>query len=617
MAPPSSSSVCAHHVIVDSGGFISNAPIKDLAPNVYCIQEVVNEIKDKATKQRLQVLPYSLNFREPSAESVATVSAFAKKTGDYRSLSATDVKLIALTYQLEKEHVGTSHLRCEPPKKPESVIISSKRNESQDSTIAGFYLGDLNKHHDKPTQKKKVVDDLINSLEKLKVAVEEVKSDFTRSPSYEGEELTTNETVYSSFNYWREPLLDLDNLLDPGILATAETTVSSRSTNQQNAKKPTPPPKPAHLISPKKKSGSTSSASSASSSGINDVTSGLNDVTSPDFDDFLYWKADMCLSPEEIDCMLLKDSGVSDVGGGSTTVEVERCEGKREKEKENEERKRMTEEEVSSWGDLGRKVREEEDAAVTREKQDLSSMLEGKVVQGGTDDMSEDEDDEEEQQQTTTTTATTTTSSGGFGGGWITPRNIGSIKREGNGDEDRSEPVKVACLTTDFAMQNVLIQMGLNVIGVNGKVIKRARSYALRCYGCFKLTFNQEKRFCPHCGNETLKRVSIKVNDDGTLQYFISLRKPLSAKGKNQTLPPPKGGKHSTDPIVFEDQRVPHNRPSKMAANKSNVDALDADFVARDSPFATNDVTSRAALMGINAGNRRGSGGKGGRKRRR
>ena len=54
MAPPPS--VSAHHVIVDSGGFISNAPIKDLAPNVYCIQEVVNEIKDKATKQRLQVI---------------------------------------------------------------------------------------------------------------------------------------------------------------------------------------------------------------------------------------------------------------------------------------------------------------------------------------------------------------------------------------------------------------------------------------------------------------------------------------------------------------------------------------------------------------------------------
>lgn len=596
MAP--SSSMSAHHVIVDSGGFIANAPIKDLAPNVYCTQDVVNEIKDKATKQRLQVLPYSINFREPSAESVSTVSAFAKKTGDYRSLSATDIKLIALTFQLEKEHVGTSHLRVEPTKKPESVIISSKRNESQDSTIAGFFLGDLNKSQDKPTQKKKVVDDLINSLEKLKVAVEEVKTDFTLSPTYEGQQLTSNETVYSAFTYWREPVLDLDHLLDPSLIASA--TAESSISKQQSKVKPSLPPKPAHLCSPTKSL--SSRTSSASSSGRNDVFSGAN-VTSPDFDDFLFWKQQICLSPEEVDTMLL--------GGGEESV-------KSEKEKENVERRKN---EVSSWGDLGKKAREEEDAPVIRDKQELSSLLEGKMIKGGADDVSDDEDEEDEEQQQPMTTTTNQNGGfgGGFGGGWITPKNIGAIKKTGNDESEMTEPVKVACLTTDFAMQNVLIQLGLNVIGVNGKVIKRARSYALRCYGCFKLTFNQEKRFCPHCGNETLKRVSIKVNDDGTLQYFISLRKPLSAKGKNQTLPPPKGGKHSTDPIVFEDQRVPHNRPSKMAT-KSTVDALDADFIARDSPFATNDVTSRAALMGINH-NRRGGGGgggggRGGKKRR-
>merc|ERR1719334_1017398 len=459
MAPPSSSSspsssMSAHHIIVDSGGFISNAPIKDLAPNVYCTQDVVNEIKDKATKQRLQVLPYSINFREPSADSIATVSAFAKKTGDYRSLSATDVKLIALTYQLEKEHVGTSHLRCEPSKKPESVIISSRRNESQDSTIAGFYLGDLNKHHDKPTQKKKVVDDLINSLEKLKVAVEEVKTDFTRSPSYEGQELTSNETVYSSFNYWRETLLDLDNLLDPSLLA--EVSMSQKSEQvQSKSSKPVPPPKPPHLSSSSTSSSKKSSSSSSSvnvgvTSALNDVTPVFDEVTSPDFDDFLYWKTDVCLSPEEIDCMLLG-------GGGS--------DGKKEKERENEERKRMSEEEITSWGDLGRKAREHEDDAVTRERQDLSAMLEGKVMDGGTEDLSDEDDDDEEER-------TTTTQSGGFGGGWITPKNIAAIKKDGAGDDENAQPVKVACLTTDFAMQNVLIQMGLNVIGVNGKVIK-------------------------------------------------------------------------------------------------------------------------------------------------
>lgn len=46
-----------------------------------------------------------------------TVTEFAKKTGDYPSLSATDIKVLALTYQLEIENVGTDHLKKEPEKK--------------------------------------------------------------------------------------------------------------------------------------------------------------------------------------------------------------------------------------------------------------------------------------------------------------------------------------------------------------------------------------------------------------------------------------------------------------------------------------------------------------------
>lgn len=70
--------------------------------------------------------------------------------------------------------------------------------------------------------------------------------------------------------------------------------------------------------------------------------------------------------------------------------------------------------------------------------------------------------------------------------------------------------VKVGCVTTDFAMQvrrqsqfvdeyllrvliswsvvfqNVLIQIGLHVLSLNGMLIKQARNYILRCHACFK-----------------------------------------------------------------------------------------------------------------------------------
>ena len=41
-------------------------------------------------------------------------------------------------------------------------------------------------------------------------------------------------------------------------------------------------------------------------------------------------------------------------------------------------------------------------------------------------------------------------------------------------------------MTADFAMQNVLLQMGLGLVGVEGKRIERVKSWVLRCHACFK-----------------------------------------------------------------------------------------------------------------------------------
>ncbi|CAG2120824.1 unnamed protein product, partial [Medioppia subpectinata] len=94
------------HLVCDSGPFIVGTQIEDLAENVYTLPEVVNEIKDENTRQRLQFISYELKYREPSEEDVKAVISFAKKTGDYCQLSATDIKVIALTLRLEKEING-------------------------------------------------------------------------------------------------------------------------------------------------------------------------------------------------------------------------------------------------------------------------------------------------------------------------------------------------------------------------------------------------------------------------------------------------------------------------------------------------------------------------------
>lgn len=91
------------HLIIDSGGFIKDAPIRELCSNAYTIPEVVAEIKDRETRKRLKVLPYELKFRDPKPEAINIVSQAAKESGDFTALSAVDIKVLALTYELSKQ----------------------------------------------------------------------------------------------------------------------------------------------------------------------------------------------------------------------------------------------------------------------------------------------------------------------------------------------------------------------------------------------------------------------------------------------------------------------------------------------------------------------------------
>ena len=48
--------------------------------------------------------------------------------------------------------------------------------------------------------------------------------------------------------------------------------------------------------------------------------------------------------------------------------------------------------------------------------------------------------------------------------------------------------MKSACMTGDFAMQNVALQMGLNLVNMDGGGVKYVKTWVLRCHGCFKYT---------------------------------------------------------------------------------------------------------------------------------
>jgi len=57
----------------------------------------------------------------------------------------------------------------------------------------------------------------------------------------------------------------------------------------------------------------------------------------------------------------------------------------------------------------------------------------------------------------------------------------------------------VASVTADFAMQNVILQMGLRLVAPNGMRIKQLSRWVLRCSACFKITKVSRAVLCCRC----------------------------------------------------------------------------------------------------------------------
>ncbi len=140
-------------------------------------------------------------------------------------------------------------------------------------------------------------------------------------------------------------------------------------------------------------------------------------------------------------------------------------------------------------------------------------------------------------------------SSDSDGEGWITPSNIKRHQATDSNSSLSSRPseaktLQVATITGDFAMQNVLLQMNLNLL--SPKTCKRIillRQTILRCHGCFNTTKEMEKQFCPRCGKPTLTRVSCTTNDKGEVKMHLKANMQWNNKGNVFSIPKPVSGR--------------------------------------------------------------------------
>ncbi|KAL7646369.1 UNVERIFIED_CONTAM: hypothetical protein RMT77_003280 [Armadillidium vulgare] len=418
-------------LVIDSGAFLKNVAIWDYGEEFFTVQDVVYEIRDKQAKDFINSLPFQLNFREPSPAAIKFIKDFTEKTGELRSLSLVDIKVLALTYELEVEAKGTSdHLRNEPVQRKPVVDTSRRPVLSQ---VEGFYAPPS---HRTP-----------NNQDKMETESNTSTLEFSDSADSE----------------------DHTNISTTSNITSVTEAVSSLSIS------------------------ATSNAPS--------VTGVAESVTSLDIS-----QQNNNNDEETLEC----DEGDDD---------------------------------------------------------------------GDNDDIGDDDGDDDNE-------------------GWITPSNIKAIKgRNGSVCENDYKDVEVACITSDFAVQNTLLHIGLSTIGVDGRLIKSLRMYILKCFVCHTLTSDMEKRFCKKCGYKTLKKVSYTLNPDGTKHIWVSNR-PINTRGMKYSLPAPQGGKRAVNPILCADQRVPQMLPNKR--NRQRNDPMHEDYLStggRDKPFRHIDTSGRFSSM--------------------
>lgn len=139
--------------------------------------------------------------------------------------------------------------------------------------------------------------------------------------------------------------------------------------------------------------------------------------------------------------------------------------------------------------------------------------------------------------------------SGSESDGWITP---GNLKKQQEKDATSSlsqakeaKTMQVATLTSDFAMQNVLLQMNLNLLSPSFQRVRHIKTYILRCHACFDKVRDMSKQFCPRCGKPTLTRVACSTDQNGTFTLHLKKNMQWNTRGDRYSIPKAIGGSAS------------------------------------------------------------------------
>ncbi|XP_076924822.1 RNA-binding NOB1-like protein [Bidens hawaiensis] len=489
--------------VVDANAIIQGGEqLHNSADKFVSVADVIQEVRDPTSRRRLNfIMPFVIDTMEPSPESLKKVISFAKATGDLQTLSDVDFKLIALTYTLESQIHGTSHLRDTPPP---IRTVNVKRLPEKDLPGWGSNVPNLAQWEalEHVVGNGSEPESRILPLKDLNMNV--IVPENTVQDNEDGTDSTSTNVSKKYFPKKKEIVIEGKKNVADGIDASLGQhdddnaddwlPAVSRSTHRR------------FLRRKARRERYESSEQDATNNGNGEH---IDDDKLPDL---IYENADAGDGEDistALDQMRIQEDGEgNEVENGDD--EVERL-------------------------DMG---------SVTSESVDVSSYA---------------DDDSSEQS-------------------WM----LRSLSES-----------SVACVTGDFAMQNVILQMGLRLLAPGGMQIRELHRWILKCHACFKVIMEIGKIFCPSCGNGgTLRKVAVTVGENGAI---IAARRPrISLRGTKFSLPLPQGGRDAItkNPILREDQL-----PQKFLHPRTKKKNKEVDDIFATNEMFTHHSDKRAPLQ--------------------
>ena len=628
------------YLVVDSGPIIRLATVSSLwqkAASYYTVPAVLQEIRDSKARQHLeQLLPlFDIQTRQASPEGIQAVVEFSRLTGDYHSLSAVDVQVLGLLYDLEREATGgdMSHVRTTPKRQlGQKIQMLSTTNTSEQQKQTQSNSNDEQQQQQQP-----------DAEQEYDIVVEEDDDDDSSDDDNDDEREESTKcklemkTADFNNNKQKEPPTGKPKtwamLVNPS--QSSSTNLPSVTRAQQENDTPTPFKISKQAVTTTfgnmKLSGSLSSSSSKETfdkclgGQFSDAEEDDTDDDNEDNDDDEYeYDPDKDISDEECDVYICDPGEIKPSDNAAAPAAPDRAlsslqedlksefpslaaaslvpyneesdndddeskqVNKADNDNKEEERKLKSLQPISKSGKRYNSFRNYGNLLKPTKPVERVPAVEEKKQENETQKFEKTAKDAEENKNKNESRIMGGLSLAGQdidveddGEGWITctkdikamkavgalnpATNPNNLDGNGAGNERQGPPnsQRAACATTDFAMQNVILQMNLELLSVDGVKVRKLKSWVTRCGACFKVytsTENQgplgKRLFCERCGSDMMQRVAASVDGKtGRLRLHLSKKYKHNLRGTKFSLPKPgTGNRFQGDLLLREDQ---------------------------------------------------------------